>query len=97
MNIVVAGKVGTTHQIFYSTSNTPSIHPAVSFDIGNAFTNLFFGAVFTVGPDAYKQFLAPVTFGGASPTVFYSQGVDVTTPPSPQFAVSNVQSVTLTP
>ena len=63
----------------------------------NDFTNLSLGAVFTVGPDAYTQFTAPVTYLGGAPMVFYSQSIDVTTPPAPQFGVSNVQSVTLTP
>ena len=63
----------------------------------HGFLRLFFGAVFTVGPNAYTQFSAPVTYLGGSPKVFYSQAIDVTTPPAPQFAVSNVQSVTLTP
>ena len=97
MNIVVAGTVGTAHRIYYSTSNVPSSHPVADFDMGNNFTNFFFGAIFTIGSDGYTQFSAPVTFAGGSPTVFYSQSIDITTPPSPKFGVSNLQSVTLTP
>ena len=97
MNILVAGTVATAHRIYYSTSNVPSIHPLADFDLGNNFTNFFFGAIFTIGSEGYTQFGAPVTFVGGSPTIFYSQAIDVTTPPAPKFGVSNLQSVTLTP
>ena len=65
--------------------------------MGNQFLSLNFGAVFAIGPNGYKQISVPVTYGGAASMVFYSQSIDITTPPSPKFGVSNLQVITLTP
>ena len=97
LGIIVSGTVGTAHRVYYSPSNVPSVHPLATFDMGNAFSQFFLGGTFTVGPEGYTQFAAPVPFGGPSPKIFYSQSIDVTTPPSPEFGVSNLQSITLTP
>ena len=96
MNMVVAGKVGSVHHIYYSNSNLPSSFPKGTFDMGNNFTHFVFAALFAIGPDGYTQFSAPITWGGP-PTIFYSQSIDITTAPSPNFGISNLQTITLTP
>ena len=97
MNVIVAGTVGTVHSIYYSNSNLPSSFPKGTFLIGNNFTHFPFAALFAIGPDGYTEFVAPINFGGGSPMTFYSQSIDFTTPPSPNFGISNLQTITLTP
>jgi hypothetical protein len=96
MNIVVAGKPGTLHRIFCSTSPVPSVHPVVSFALGNNFTELFFGGAFTIGAAGYTQISAPVSYAGP-PTTFYCQSIDVTTAPAPMYGVSNLQIIDMQP
>ena len=96
MPMVVAGKVGTLHNIYYSNSNLPSSFPKGTFDMGNNFTHFVFAALFAIGPEGYTEFLAPISFTGP-PTTFYSQSIDLTTAPSPNFGISNLQTITLTP
>ena len=99
MNVILAGKVGTVHQVWFSKSNLPSNHALASWEIGNNFEmgNFRFALARTIGPDGYHQSSPTVVFGGMSSTVFYCQSIDLTTPPSPQYGLSNVQSITLTP
>ena len=97
MNMVVAGEVGSVHHIYYSNSNLPSTFPKGMFLIGNNFTHFPFAALFAIGSEGYTQFTANITFGGGSPMTFYSQSIDITTPPAPNFGISNLQTITLTP
>jgi hypothetical protein len=96
MSIIVAGTPGTLHRIYCSTSSVPSVHPVVSFALGNNFTNLFFGGAFTIGVAGYTQIDAPVSYFGPLAT-FYCQTLDVTTAPSPMYGVSNLQIIDMVP
>ena len=97
MNVVLAGKVGTVHQVWFSKSPLPSNHMLANWLLGNNFTDFRFALARTMGPDGYHQSSPTVVFGGVSSTVFYCQSIDLTTPPSPQYGVSNLQIITLTP
>ena len=97
MNVILAGKVGTVHQVWFSKSNLPSNHALANWLLGNNFSDFRFALARTIGPDGYHQSSPTVTFSGMSSTVFYCQSIDLTTPPSPQYGVSNLQSITLTP
>ncbi|HHN77284.1 MAG TPA: matrixin family metalloprotease, partial [Phycisphaerales bacterium] len=94
MNLIVGGTVGTVHNVYYSVSNIPSNHALVDLDIGNMFTQLILARAIVIGSGGYTQMSFPITYSG-SPMVFYSQTIDVTTPPNPKFAVSNLQSITM--
>jgi hypothetical protein len=95
-NAIVGGTPGEVHRIYYSDSNVPSMHPLVSFCLGNNFTSLFVATSMTVGAPGYTQTSFPLSFSG-SPMVFYSQSLNLSQPANPMFQTSNCQSVTLTP
>ena len=97
MNVILAGKVGTVHQVWFSKSPLPSNHPLANWLLGNNFSDFRFALARTIGPNGYHQSSPTVVFGGVSSTVFYCQSIDLTTPPSPMYGVSNLQSITLTP
>jgi hypothetical protein len=94
--VIVGGQPGHVHRIYYSPSGVPSMHPLVSFCLGNNFTSLFLATVLTVGAPGYTEVSSPLSYSG-SPAVFFSQSLNLSVPASPMFQTSNCQSVTLTP
>jgi len=96
MNVIVGGTPGDIHRIYYSDSGLPSNHPLASFCLGNGFTRFFLGGSFMIGAPGYTQLSVPVSYVGPQ-APFYSQSINLSVPPAPQYQVSNCQSVTLVP
>lgn len=96
LDLIMSGSVGSTLRVYYSASALPSQHALIEFELGNGFSDLRLGPTANVGPAGTATLSMPVAFSG-SPTAFYVQCVDLSAGPSPQFAVSNLQSVLLQP
>jgi hypothetical protein len=96
MNIIFAGTVGTSHQIWYSKSPLPSNHPQANWLLGNNFMDFRFALGRVIGAQGYTQLAPTISYSGAG-VDFYCQSIDISTPPAPEYGISNLQIITLTP
>jgi len=93
---ILSGPVDSQQRVVSSLSNLPSSDRYISLDLGNNFTNVFVGGLFTIPAAGWLQINVPTSAlndPGPGGKVFYSQTFD-TAGPIP-FTVSNLQSMTL--
>ena len=96
LTLILSGSVGSTQRIYYSLSDLPSQHALIELELGNGFSDIRVGPTVSIGPAGTATLSMPLAFSG-SPTAVYAQCVDLSAGASPQFAVSNLQSVLLQP
>lgn len=91
LDIAIAGPVGTTHYLLYSTSDVPSTLPIVSLDLGNAFSQLEFAFETVIPANGIFEthvVLGPVIVIWHFQTISLNFGIPIPT--------SNLQSAVIT-
>ncbi|MFT5289536.1 MAG: glucose/arabinose dehydrogenase [Planctomycetota bacterium] len=89
LDITVSGTPGRLHYVLYSMSNVPSVHPLVSLDIGNNFSELDTAMSFVIPVEGWTAvnlaFTAPIFSNFYSQTVAVGAGQGI--------EVSNLQQI----
>ncbi|MSR62698.1 MAG: matrixin family metalloprotease [Planctomycetes bacterium] len=97
LTLILSGFVGTTHRLFASSSNLPSVNAFVSFNIGNNFTDLADGGSFVIPASGWLQITVPtgalVDPGPGPGFTFHAQTFEQFFPAP--FDMSNSQSMVL--
>ena len=96
LRIVFSGPVGSVHRIYYSTLPQPSSIGVLQLSLGNNFSDVRVGPTVTIGPSGTTTISKTITVTGRA-IAFYAQSINLSGGASPQFDVSNLQSVVLRP